>query len=291
MAEVKIIGIGTSGLIGSRIAELLPHREIKNLSLETGIDITNPVTLDAIRNDVEHGIVLHLAAKADVDGCERDKPLGENGLAWKINVDGTRNVIEACKKNNKKVIYISTDFVFDGENTPPDGYSEEDIPNPINWYAKTKCLGEEIVINSGLSYLIVRLAYPYRKDEFSQKRDFVHAMLAKLRTNQPISVVTDHMICPTFVDDIAYALDALIQNNAEGVYHVVGSQALSPYDTALLMAERFGFDKHLITPTTRKEYFKDKAPRPFNLTLKNDKIQRLGVKMVRFEEGVKEVES
>src|SRR5471030_694297 len=107
--KTRIFGIGVSGLVGTRIAEVLQDRyRFDNLSLDTGVDITHPETLDVIRNDIEHGIVLHLAAKADVDGCEKDKELGEEGLAYKINVLGTQNVVNACKEGNKKIIYIST---------------------------------------------------------------------------------------------------------------------------------------------------------------------------------------
>ncbi len=287
--KTKIFGIGITGLVGSRIVELLEDKyTFDNLSLETGVNITDPATLDVIKNDTEHDIVLHLAAKADVDGCEEDKPLGEEGAAFRINVEGTKNVVDACRVMNKKIIYISTDFVFDGEKAPPYAYTEEDTPNPINWYAKTKYAGEEVVRDSGLEFLIVRISYPYRK-EFEIKKDFVRAIAGRLAEGKPIKGVTDHIFNPTFIDDIATALDILIQKNATGVYHVVGSQSLSPYDAALKIAEAFAYDKKLITKTTRAEYFSGKADRPFNLSLNNAKIEKLEVKMRTFEEGLKEM--
>src|SRR5205823_835051 len=103
-----------------------------------------------------------------------------------------------------------TDFVFDGENTPQGGYTEEDAPHPLNWYGETKYRGEEVVRNSGIPYLIVRIGYPFRK-EFEQKKDFVRAMLGRLQNNQPIVGVTDHIMTPTYIDDIGFALDTLIQ--------------------------------------------------------------------------------
>lgn len=288
----KILAIGASGLVGSRIGEIVKNNYIfENLSTETGIDITNHQTLDVIRNDSNDSIVLHLAAKADVDGCELDKSLGKDGAAYRINVMGTQHVVDACKANQKKLIYISTDFVFDGEHPPEGGYTEDDTPNPVNWYAQTKYEGEEIVKSSGLPYLIVRLSYPYRSDTFEQKKDFVHAIMGRLHDGQPIAGITDHFFMPTFVDDIAYALDKLIASDAAGIYHIVGSQALSPFDTAIMIAEKFGYDSSLITKTTRAEYFKGKAPRPFNLTLNNGKIEKLGVTMKTFKEGLAEVKS
>lgn len=283
----KIFAIGASGLVGSRIGELLGDKyTFQDLSTETGIDITNPETLKIIADDVHDSFVLHLAAKADVDGCEQDKPLGKEGAAYKVNVLGTQNVVNACKAANKKIIYISTDFVFDGENRPEGGYTEEDTPHPVNWYAQTKYEGEEVVRNSGLPFLIVRLSYPYRADEFAMKKDFVHAIMGRLKNGQPVAGITDHLFMPTFIDDIAKALDTLITKDATGIFHVVGSEALSPYDSALAIAERFGYDKSLISKTTREEYFKNKALRPFDLTLNNDKIEKLGVTMKTFKEGI-----
>lgn len=286
---MKIFTVGGSGMVGSRFSELLHDKHtFDDLSLTTGVDITNPATLDVIKNDTEHQALIHLAAKADVDGCEKDKELGEAGAAYKINVDGTRNVVDACKATNKKIIYISTDFVFDGKKPAGETYSETDQPNPLNWYAKTKFEGEEVVRNSGLPYLIVRIAFPYRKD-FEMKKDFVRAIAGRLRNNLPIAAITDQYITPTFIDDIAYAIDALLEQNATGIYHVVGSQSLTPYDAAMIIADAFGVDKSLVGKTTGDEYFKGKAERPFNLALNNGKIEQLGVKMRTFEEGIKEL--
>lgn len=286
---MKIFTIGASGMVGSRITDVLKDKHtFDDLSISNGVDITNPQSLDIIKNDTTHDTVIHLAAKADVDGCETDKPLGVDGAAYKINVVGTKNVVEACKASNKKLVYISTDFVFDGENAPQDGYTEEDIPNPINWYAKTKYEGEEFVKTSSIPYLIVRIAFPYRKD-FPEKKDFVRAIADRLKNNLPITAITDQYITPTYIDDIAYALDSLLTQNKTGIYHVVGSQSLTPYDAAMVIAKTFGCDTNLISQTTGDAFFKGRAPRPFNLSLNNDKIKQLGVEMHTFEEGMKEL--
>lgn len=286
---MKIFTVGGSGLVGSRIIELLQGKHsFTDLSLTNGVDITNPASLDVIRTDKEHDIVILLAAKADVDGCELDKPLGEEGDAYKINVIGAKNVAEAAKTGGKKLIYISTDFVFDGEKTPPYSYTEEDIPNPINWYAMTKYKGEEMVKATGVPYIIARIAYPYRAS-FDLKKDFVRAIAGRLENNQPVKAITDHLMSPTLIDDIAYALDVLIREDATGIYHVCGDQPISPYDATMLIADIFGFDKSLVGKTTRSEYFNGKATRPFNVSLNNAKIKKVGVTMHGFAEGLKEV--
>src|SRR3989344_1909484 len=285
---MKILGTGLSGLVGSRIVELLKDKyEFENISRSEGVDISNrDQVLEKIKSS-DAQIVLHLAGKTDLDGCEKDRDLGEEGEAWKINVLGTQNVAEACLATDKKLIYISTDFVFDGDNMPQAGYSEEDIPNPINWYAKTKYEGEKIVQQSKAPWLIVRIAYPYRAS--FAKIDFARAMLNRMNEGLSIAAVEDHIFTPTFIDDIAYAIDVLIKKNCEGIYHVVGSQSLSPFDAANLIADIFELDKSKITKSTRKEYFKGKALRPFQLALKNDKIKKLGIQMKTFEEGIKEI--
>jgi len=309
--KTKIITIGGSGLVGSRVNEILSEKyEVFNFSTNSGIDITQANTLKNISNDIEHPYIILYAAKTDVDSCEKDKELKEFGMAYKINVLGVQNVVEAAKKSNKKLIYISTDFVFDGKNTPKAGYTEEDQPHPVNWYAQTKYKGEEIIRNSGLPFLIIRIAYPYRQDQTSftkkspafgtpftkggwgdlrPKKDFTRALLARLQNNLPIAAITDHIMTPTFIDDIGNALDTLISEKQEGIFHITGSQSLSPYEAAMLISEKFNLNKSLITKTTRAEFFKGRAPRPFNLTMNNDKIQKLGIKMKSFTEGLKEL--
>jgi dTDP-4-dehydrorhamnose reductase len=285
---MKILGTGLTGLVGSRIVELLKNKhEFENLSRSSGVDIVNKdQVLEKIKNSKAQ-IVLHLAAKADVDGCENDKTLGQAGEAWKINIEGTRNVANACQEANKKLIYISTDFVFDGINPPAGGYSEEDIPNPINYYALTKYEGEKIIQELKNPWVIARIAYPYRTN--FTKSDFFRAILGRLKEGKPVAAVTDHIFTPTYIDDIAFALDVLIASNSQGVFHAVGSQSLTPFDAANLIADTFNLDKSKISKTTRSEFFNNRAPRPFQLVLKNDKITKLGARMRTFKEGLNEI--
>lgn len=291
MDKPQIIGLGLNGLVGSRITELLFDKyEFISLSRSTGVDITNSESLTILRNYPDAKFVLQLSAKTDVDACEKDKEQGEEGEAWKINVEGTRNVAEICRELGKKIIYVSTDFVFDGKKEKGNSYSEEDIPNPINWYSKTKHEGEKRVEASGAPYIILRLAFPYRAS-FEPKKDFVRAIIDTLRNGNQIKGVTDQIFCPTLIDDFTYALDSIVKHDATGIYHAVGSESLTPYEASMKIAENFGFDKGLITQITRDEFFKDRAPRPFNLQLRNAKIVQLGVKMKGFSEGLIEIKS
>ncbi len=275
---MKILTTGASGLVGSRILELLKDKYDFDSSTE---DITQK---DLIQNRIKNSnaeIVLHLAAKTHVDGCERDKALGEQGEAWKINVEGTKNVAEACSKLKKRLIYVSTDFVFDGEK---EDYVEEDTPNPINWYGRTKYEGELAVQKSQAEYIIARIAYPYRTG--FARTDFIRSLIEKFKKGENLTMVTDHIMVPTFIDDIAFALDSLIQKDQTGVFHITGSQPISPFDAAVLIADTFGFSKSKITKTTRSDYFKGRARRGFHLNLKNDKINKMGIKMKTLQEGL-----
>lgn len=288
MANKKLLITGGNGLVGSRVVELLsPLYEFELINRTSGTDITDKQAVaDKIANS-EAQIVIHMAAKADVDGSEKEKDLDKESEAWKINVEGTRNVVDACTSAQKKIIYISTDFVFDGENTPQNGYTEEDIPNPVNWYAKTKYEGEKIVQSAAIPWMITRIAYPYRAK--FEKNDFVRIFKSLLEQGKQLTLITDHFVNATFIDDIAPALDTVISQEKTGIYHVTGSQTLSPYEEGMLVAKTFGLDDSLIGKTTRAEFFKDRAIRPFNLKMNNDKIGKLGIKMSTFAEGLEAI--
>lgn len=284
---MNILGTGLSGLVGSRVVELLaPKWNFQNLSLDTGVDITNRELVTQKIEASDSPWVLHFAAATDVDGCEKEKQLGENSVAWKVNVQATGYIVDACRKTNKKLLYISTDFVFDGTKAE---YTEEDIPTPLGWYGQTKYEGEKLVSSLEGNGLIVRIANPYRAVS-PVKPDFVAKMLARMQKNEPIIAPGDQLFVPTFIDDIARALEVLIEQEASGIYHVVGDQALSPYESALTIARVFGIVDVHIEPTTFQKYFEGRAPRPFQAVLKHDKIAKFGVHMSTFEEGLNAIQ-
>lgn len=301
---MRILGTGLSGLVGSRFVELLENAyEFEHINLDNGINILDKTAVFTAISSSNASLILHMAAKTNVDGCELDKKRDEEILglktqeekeklwqkeqtAWAVNVYGTQNIVEACKKTNKKIVYISTDFVFSGQKK---SYFEEDKPEPIDWYAKTKYEGEKLIQTSGLEYIIARTAYPYRA--FFKRNDFVRNLIEKLQRSEKLSMVTDHIMVPTFIDDLVNALDVLIQKDEQGIFHVVGSQSITPYAAALKIAEIFDLDSSLITKTTRREYFTGKAPRPFCLNLKNDKIGKLGIEMSTFDKGLSEIKN
>lgn len=273
--RLKVAATGLSGLVGSRVEELLKGEfDFTSLPIEK-MDITDrPQVISLIKN-LDFDVFLHLAAYTNVDGAEKEKL-----LATKINVEGTKNVFEAVLRKGKKFIYISTDFVFDGENPP---FFEDSTANPISHYGLTKYQAEQIVKNKAM---IVRLSYPYRA-YFSQKTDFVRAVIRLLKEKKPIKGVVDQIITFTFIDDIAYALGYLLKNFSPQVYHIVGADSLSAYQAMLTICDVFDLDKSLVGKTTYDQFYQGKAKRPRRGIIrskKNDFYQ-----MKNFEEGLREL--
>lgn len=275
---MKTIAItGSTGLIGSRIQELLAqsYRFIPVPHAEVNLEDKDAVS--SYLKDTDFDLFLHLAAYTNVDGAET-----EYDTAYNLNVTATQNVFEVVQDKKKKFIHFSTDFVFDGEKPP---FGEDSNTNPISAYGKTKKLSEDIVSENGM---IVRIAYPYRA-AFEKKKDFMRTIKWLLEEKRELKMVTDSLMTPTFIDDIAMALEKLMDNYAARTVHLVGTQSISPYDAGILIAKAFNLDSSLIHKTSYDEFFKGKARRPqFStiVTKENDVFP-----MSDFEEGLEKVKA
>jgi len=285
---MNILIIGASGFLGNKAYEIFSAKyrgERKVIGTYSNhavdnlfqLDITKQSSFDELKKKLKQmnampDVIIHTAAISDVDYCELHP-----SDADRINVQGTMNVI---KNFDCKIIYLSTDYVFDGNKGH---YSEEDKPNPINYYAKSKLDGEKAVQKHCKNHIIARVAILYGHSMNEKK--FVNWTIEQLQNKRSIRVVTDQIVTPTFIDDIVYALDTLINNDAKGIFHVAGSQAISRYDMAVETAYAFGFDKKLITPVNSSE-FKQPAQRPKNTSLNINKMRNLGIKMSSFKEGI-----
>ncbi len=272
---LKIALTGADGLVGSRIIELLKN-DFEFISLhQKSMDITNKEQVDNAIKNLNFDIFFHLAAYTNVSGAETNQD-----LAFKINRDGTKNVFEAVSQKQKKFIYVSTDFVFDGTNPP---YFEDSQPKPTSIYASSKYEGEKIVKDQAM---IVRIAYPYRA-HFELKKDFFRTFKFFLENNKPLPMITDSLMTPTFIDDIAFGLKYLFNNYKPEIYHLVGSQSISPFEAAVNVAETFNLDKSLIGKTTFEQYIIGKARLPQFATIRSKKNSFY--KMKTFEEGLEEI--
>ncbi|MEA3355137.1 MAG: NAD(P)-dependent oxidoreductase [Patescibacteria group bacterium] len=287
----NLIGTGLSGMVGSRFTELYQDNfNFINLDLTAGIDITDQDQVNQVLSKYPPTTVIHLAAFTDVSKAYEQKE-DKNGLVYKVNVLGTKNIALACKKYGHYLIHISTDFVFDGANPPADGYTENDIPSPIEWYGKTKYLAEQEVINSGANHLITRIAFPFRS-KFPTKLDLIRNIINKLKTNSLYPMFSDQIITPTFTDDICQVLKEFTNKKPNGIYHLVGSTSISPFELAKKIAQVFNI-KADIKKGSFKEYLKkDPRPRQQYLKISNQKLKKeFGYTMKTLDQALKILKS
>ncbi|OGG08327.1 hypothetical protein A2154_03555 [Candidatus Gottesmanbacteria bacterium RBG_16_43_7] len=282
---MKVLGTGLNGLVGSRIVELLNDYEFENLSLETGIDITDYDTVKRHIANSDAPWILHMAAFTDVDKAELDRVNGQGGLVWRVNAQASGDIAKIAGEYSKRVLYLSTDYVFAGDN---DTYTETDTPNPLGWYGITKYEGELRVMVASDKNVVVRTANPYRA-VYGGKKDFVHAIAERLIRNQTVFAPTDQIFVPTFIDDIATAITFIFNSEMAGIYHAVGPDVLSPYQAARAICHALEKDQALVRETTFSVYFRNRAPRPLRANLKNDKMAKSGIKFTPFTEGLGQV--
>ena len=275
----KILTTGLSGLVGSRIFELLSNKfDFQDLAYEDGFDITKIETIEKEISLSPAKVLIHLAAFTDVNKAWEERG-NKNGMCYQINVVGTKNIAQLCRKYNKFLIHFSTDFVFDGRKKGV--YTEKDKPEPIEWYGQTKYWAEEEVKKSGCDYCILRIAYPFRA-YYKPKLDLVRKIINGLRTKNLPPMFSDQIITPTFIDDIAFGLKIILEKRPLGVFHFVGSTFLSPYLLAKKVAKVFNFPLELVKRGSLKDYLENNpGVRPYqkNLALSNKKIKNLGVKI------------
>lgn len=286
---MKIFVTGGSGVVGSKLIRslcgdneisytFLSHPYLVKGCTQYKLDITERnSTIDLIAQ-IKPEITIHTCALTNVDLCETNQE-----LANAINVEGTRNVVDACRKVSSKIVYISTSNVFDGGKKI---YFEDDRPNPINHYGFTKLMGEKIAASSHLPSLILRTDQPYSWVEKWQKKNFVLQVLKKLEASNVVEVFVDWYNNPTFIDNFVEATNELIKKEKEGIYHIVGSDFINRYEWALRIANIFGKHQNHIRPI-RSDRLRTPAKRA-NANLSNSKIQKeTDVTLLGVEEGLR----
>lgn len=251
----KVLVFGGSGLVGSKFIELNSSKfEIKAPSA-TEVDILNKDQISKSVEEFNTDSIINLAAYTNVQEAESQKD-DQSGVCFQINAIGAKNVAEVSKNFDKHLISISTEYVFDGtkENSP---YVETDIPNPVNWYGVTKLAGEQFVLNSGAKAAIVRISMPFSA-YYELKKDIARFFLEQLKNGQRVKAVEDQRITPTFVNDIANALNSLIESASQGFYHVSSRDSVTPLEFAKTVAEVFQLDYSLIDSISLNEFNNDK---------------------------------
>jgi dTDP-4-dehydrorhamnose reductase len=233
---VRIVITGSKGQLDAALLAAFGHAERLEIDLPeydiTRLDIVE--TIAAFRPD----LIIHGAAIANVDGCEADP-----GLAYRVNVIGTRNLALAAQRCDCPIVYISTDYVFDGEKGAP--YWETDTPHPLSVYAATKLAGEQLVRELTLKHYIARIAWLYG----DSPRNFCQTVLRLAREKGELTMVTDEVGSPTYAPDVAHALTLLTPTGAYGTYHLTNDGVCSRYEWACAILELMGLSQVPVHPT------------------------------------------
>ena len=268
---MKILVIGGSGMLGQQLVYFLKQQDFDVYATyfsepinEDGfypLDITNKNDTECFVKEIKPDVVVLTAAFTNVDKCEQQKE-----TAFSINVNGTANVANACEAVGAKMVYVSTDYVFNGEKG---NYKETDRTDPIGYYGFTKLNGEKQVQNICSDYIIARTSVLYG----IHKPNFVTWMISELERNKPISIVTNQIISPTHTLDLSEQILALLREDANGVFHTAGGEIISRFDFAVQTAKLFDFDVALVTPTVMNE-MNWLAQRPKDSSLNVSKISK-----------------
>lgn len=259
---MKVLVTGANGMLGQDLCPIL--EDIGCFVYESDIDtldVTNEEEISVAIATIKPDVVIHTAAYTNVDKAE-----DERDLALKINEQGTVNVAKACAKNDCVMVYISTDYVFDGEKNEP--YAPADSVNPINYYGLTKLKGEEAVKKYCEKYYIVRTSWLYGH----HGKNFVETMIS-LAEDKELKVVNDQVGCPTWTVELANGIIKLIGSQKEyGIFHICGGGQTSWYGFAKEIFEQIGAKVNLIECTT--DEFKRPANRPKYSVMNNEKYCR-----------------
>jgi len=260
---MKILLTGCNGMLGSWIAEhlsisnhetlatgkgsfRLPQSLIHKNFTYTTLDITDRDEVMKCINTFAPDTIIHSAAITQVDDCELNKE-----LCYSVNVDGTKNIIDAAKEVDARICYLSTDFVFGGEAGP---YQETDSAVPVNYYGVTKLLAEELIRNSGLHWCIIRTILLYGKADPLKRSNFVYWVKKNLEEGTRIKVVNDQIRTPTYIPDLVKGIFLCLEKEAEGVFHMSGADVLTPFEMALAIANHLKLNKNLLEPVDASSF-------------------------------------
>lgn len=257
--------------IGSDLAE--KYAGIQDNSAVTampyvGLDITNQSDVEKVISDIKPDAVIHCAAWTAVDMAEDDDKVE---LVRNVNVGGTKNIADVCKKIDCKMLYLSTDYVFDGQGTQPWEPDCKDY-KPLNVYGQTKLEGELAVSNTLEKYFIVRIAWVFGLNG----KNFIKTMINVGKTHSEVRVVNDQIGTPTYTFDLARLLVDMCETEKYGYYHATNEGGyISWYDFCVEFYKQYGLETKVI-PVSTEEYGVSKATRPFNSRLDKSKLVEAG---------------
>jgi dTDP-4-dehydrorhamnose reductase len=285
----NVLITGGNGFMGQHLCVyLIAHgynvlatgRGVSRIPFQFGVkyipaDLTDKTAILQISTTFQPDFIVHTAAMSKPDECHNNR-----SACLLQNVEATANLLQTFPKAH--FIYVSTDFVF-GENGP---HSETDATGPLNFYGESKLMAEQLVPNSGVVHTIMRPVFMYGKVWDGLRPSFLHWVKHNLEQQKPIKVVSDQLRTPTFIDDISAGVEAIIQQEQQGIYHLAGKDIVSPYQMAITTAQVLDLDVSLIQQVTA-DTFPEPVKRAKKSGLKIDKaIADLGYQPHSFEEGV-----
>ena len=269
---------GTSGYVGNYLAEkFCEEYSIVKLDRTHGVDLTDFVSVGSIIEESKPVVIIHCAVYKGLRKCEENKE-----EAYKVNVLATGNLAQISKSIGAKFIYFSTDYVFDGERGL---YTEEDLPNPINYFGKTKLDAENVVREVGGNYAILRTSGVYGSPNGSNTNMDTWA-LEKLSRGEQIKAFADIHNSPTYVDDLCLGVKKVLEEDVSGTFHLAGSERINRYDFLRKMADIFGYDQNLIIPELSSSVETD-FNRPLDTSLVSFRLSdKLNIQLSGMERGM-----
>ncbi|OQW30858.1 MAG: hypothetical protein A4E19_08920 [Nitrospira sp. SG-bin1] len=268
---MRVLLTGAGGQLGSALCEVFGYETVIPKDLPD-FDLTRSSVEEEIIESAPH-LIIHAGAYTDVDGAER-----EPDLALAVNATGTEQIARAAVRVGARLIYVSTDYVFDGKQRIP--YREDDSPRPINRYGFSKWKGEQAVLASGARALIIRTAWLYG----SVGKNFVKSIMRAAQSESILKVVHDQSGCPTYVEDLAAAMASLVGKDAEGIVHVTNRGQCTWYEFAQAIVREMGLCCPVIPITT--EQAGRPAKRPSYSVLNPDRLASLGLVLPEWSEAL-----
>ena len=288
---MNVLVTGATGLLGRYlIANKKPDCNITGVYFGS-YNIAGSKDTEYISLDIQHknflknifqkrkiDVVVHAGGIANVDFCET-----QYEIAYLSNVVGTQNIIDLCKEHGSKMVYISSNAVFDGKSAP---YKESDPTGPINKYGQMKLECEKLVKAELSDYLIVRPILMYGWNDPHERKNLVTFLMEKLSLKKEVEMVTDVSENPVFAGFTADAIWSLIYKNLKGIYHIAGKDTVSRYEYALTIADAMHFSKGLIKPVD-SGFFHQMVRRPANTSYDTAKLEKdTGMKTLGIKEGL-----
>jgi len=267
---------GAGGLLGSALSKVLAHRGIEYRALaKSDLDVTDRAATKRCIRVENPDIVFHCAARTDVDAAESNR-----STSFAVNAGGPTNVAEACKSVESRMVFFSTDYIFDGTKRTP--YSINDKPDPLSTYGESKLAGENAVVASGVDVLLIRTSWLYG----AVGENFVRTVIQSAREARPLQLVDDQTGSPTWAEHVAGLTLDLVRHQASGIYHITDSGEASWYDLGQEVLSIYGLHCE-INPISTEDWGAP-APRPRYSVLDSSKAEEiLGRRMTPWREALK----